>query len=454
LEEFEAPITARFHSRPTRPFRILSATILVLGVSGLVFSWWALPPHNWIPVAILLLAALLSENYALELPTYTISLAYPLGMAAMILDGPTSAAIIASLTAVSIADIRNRTEPSVMGFNIGQLLIVPLIGGWCYLFLGGPLLLTQPRPEWLTTPLVSFPIWPLIVAATICALGNVIATSLAISNLGEKSLRSVVWSLVWVVPSQLALALVGFLMAQVIAISWVALPLFVAPLLVARQLYQRYAALKEAYADTVRSLIGALEAKDPYTRGHSERVAEYALRLGAAVGLDSRTLEQLEYAALLHDLGKLAVPGSLLTKPGSLTDTEMDLIRLHPARGAEMVAKIPPLKDLAVLVGNHHEWYGGGGYPLEKKTPAIPQLALILCVADSYDAMTTTRSYRAALTREEAIAQLVSGAGSQFDPELVESFIEGRVGEPLTAGDSPIEASASALPVPTQGGRV
>jgi hypothetical protein len=439
-------------SRPARPFSILSYTILSLGVVCLALSWRVEAPSAFIPVVLLAIAAVLSENYALALPTYTVSLAYPLTIAALVLDGPTSAAIVAVVTAVSVADIRDKTAPSVMRFNVGQLLLVPLAGGWCYLALGGPLLL-QPSStaEPITAPQL---LLPLIAAALICAIGNVAATALAIATIGTRSLRSSLGSLMWLIPSQLALALVGFLIAQVIAVSWLALPLFVAPLLVARQLYQRYAALKAAYTDTVRSLIGALEAKDPYTRGHSERVAGYALELGTVVGLDAGTLERLEYAALLHDLGKLAVPGSLLTKPGSLTDEEMELIRLHPTRGAEMVAKIPPLKGLSGFVANHHEWYGGGGYPLGKKAPGIPQLALILCVADSYDAMTTTRSYRPALSHEEAIAQLIGGAGSQFDPDLVKCFIEGRVGSLAPQEDGPASASVSAMPTPVQGGGV
>jgi hypothetical protein len=406
------------------------------------------------------MAAVLSENYALALPTYTISLAYPLTMAAMLLDGPTSAAIVAAITAVSIADIREKTAPSVMRYNVGQLLLVPLAGGWSYLALSKYLHLPSPLLWDVTTqqgaPFLSgdFPLAliPLLAAAVICALGNVAAASLAISSIGGKPFRGTIRGLVWLVPSQLALALVGFLIAQVIAVNWIALPLFIAPLLVARQLYQRYAALKEAYADTVRSLIGALEAKDPYTRGHSERVARYALRLGIVLGLEPTVLERLEYAALLHDLGKLAVPSHLLTKPGSLTAEEMDLIRLHPTRGADMVATIPPLKDLAEFVNSHHEWYGGGGYPLNRQVPDIPQLALILCVADSYDAMTTTRSYRAALTHEQAADELRSGAGRQFDPELVAAFIDGRVGDPEQQDEPLVAASDAAVVVAAQGG--
>ena len=435
-------------SRPARPFHFLSYAVLILGVIALFVSWRTVPPSALIPVALLAAAAILSENYALALPTYTVSLAYPLTIAAMVLDGPTSAAIVAGVTAVSIADIRDKTFPSVMRFNVGELLLVPVVGGFCYQALGGPFLLAD---SYIAPPPAQL-VLPLIAAALVCAVGNVAATALAIAALGTTSLRSSFWSLLWLVPSQLALALVGFLIAQVIAVSWLALPLFVAPLLVARQLYQRYAAMKEAYADTVRSLIGALEAKDPYTRGHSERVAGYALKLGAAVGLDASELERLEYAALLHDLGKLAVPGSLLVKPGSLTDDEMETIRKHPTRGAEMVAKIPPLRDLADFVANHHEWYGGGGYPTSRKAPEIPRYSLILCVADSYDAMTTTRSYRPALSHDEAIAQLIGGSGSQFDPLLVESFIASGIDNLETTPSVSGEMVKAAILAGTSGG--
>ena len=441
-------------NRPARSFRVLSTVVFVLGAAGLAYSLRIMPPQASIPLALLVLAALLSENYALELSRYTISLAYPLTVAAIVLAGPTSAAIVAALTAVSIGEFRAKTPPSVMLFNLGELVVVTLAAGWTYLALGGRTLLSGGLAAGHPMSAADFPqmLLPLVAVALVCTLGNVAIMAVGLSAIHGQSLSTSLAGLAWVIPSQLALAFVGYLIAQVLAINPIALPLFIAPLLVARQLYQRYAALKEAYADTVRSLIGALEAKDPYTRGHSERVARYAIKLGAAVGLDTRTIERLEYAALLHDLGKLAVPGRLLTKPGSLTDEEMGSVRLHATRGAEMVAKIPPLKDLADLVGNHHEWYDGGGYPLKVKAPSIPQLALILCVADSYDAMTTTRSYRPALTHEQAVAELIRGAGSQFDPDLVRSFIEGRVGSPEQDDEFVEEVSAAAVPTPVQGG--
>ena len=416
--------------RPSRPFVVLSSIVVVLGAAGLVLSWRVLPPQLSVPLALLALAVILSDNYALKLTYYTMSLAYPMTVAAIVLAGPTGAALVVALTAINFADLRDRTPPSVMLYNLGELVSVTLAAGWAYLSLGGRLL--GPTSTLAAQPFKAgdFPsiLVPFIVVALVCTLGNLALMGLGVSLFHRQPLGSSLAGVAWLVPTQLALAFVGYLIAQILAINIVALPLLVAPLLVARQLYQRYAAAKEAYTDTVRSLIGALEAKDPYTRGHSERVAMYSVTLGTFVGLDARTLQRLECAALLHDLGKLAVPGALLTKPGLLTDEEMESVRLHASRGAEMVAKIPPLRDLSDFVGNHHEWYDGGGYPSKAKAPEIPLISLIMGVADSYDAMTTTRAYRPALTHDEAIAELIGGAGSQFDPYLVRSFIEGHVG--------------------------
>ena len=169
--------------------------------------------------------------------------------------------------------------------------------------------------------------------------------------------------------------------------------------------------------------MGALEAKDPYTKGHSERVAGYAGQIGRGLGMNSRSCERLEYAALLHDLGKLALPQALLTKPMALSELEQCEMREHPLTGAAMVGRIRPLSELATCVRAHHERFDGLGYPAGIAGEEIPLEARILAVADSYDAMTTTRAYRRALEPETAIDELASGGGSQFDPQVVAAFL-------------------------------
>lgn len=416
-------------SRVPRPFLLYSATLSLAGVLALAYSWRAYPVVPTPQLALLLLAVLLSENFALSFPPFTASLSYPLAVAATVACGPAAGGLVAAAGAVNIEDLRSHKPPSVVLFNISQLVVISVLGGWIYLTLGGRLLLDS-SGVWRPLTLADFPqvLLPMIALAAVSPAINLMNTALGISLLRKQRLRDLMPDVMGLFPTQFAFAFVGYLIAQVLAFSPLALVLFAAPLIVARQMYIRYVALRDAYVDTVRSFVGALEAKDPYTRGHSERVAGYAVELGKASGLDARACERLEYAALLHDLGKLAVPGSVLTKPASLTADELASIREHPGRGAEMMRRIPPLRDLADYVAKHHEWYGGGGYPLGVGASSIPELALILSVADCYDAMTTTRAYRGAFTREQAVAELIRGAGTQFDPEMVRLFIEAQVG--------------------------
>lgn len=380
-------------------------------------------------LVLVIVAAALSEFFSFELPNFTVVLAYPLAMSAVVLGGPAASGLVAAVSAITVSDLMKRRPAPILAFNLLSLVLVSCLAGWTYVLLGGRVITTSVEGlESLNVDDFPTTLVAMVGCAAVSAIANLVVISFGISLYQRRSFRRILVSGFPIMPTQLALPFVGFLMAQVLAINVVALPLFIFPLVVARQFYQRSTALREAYADTVRSLVGALEAKDPYTRGHSERVADYALGLGRALMLDDATMQSLEYAALLHDLGKLAVPGAVLTKPDALTKSEVDAIREHPARGASMVARIPPLKDLAGYVGGHHEWYGGGGYPDSIALAEIPLIARILAVADSFDAMTTTRAYRPALDREHAISQLEGGVGTQFDPELVRIFIEHRIG--------------------------
>lgn len=413
-----------------RSFSLLLALTVIASIWLFVLSTRAYPPWISTQLILIVLVAAFSEFFAFEFPNFTVVLAYPLAMSAAMLGGPAASGIVAAVSAISVSDIRKRRPPAILAFNLFSLVLVSCLSGWAYVVLsGGRILATAP---WTFSSLTyeDFPpvLYGMIGCAVVSAASNLLLTSFGIALYQGRSFRRILVSCVPIIPTQLTLPFVGFLMAQVLAIDVVALPLFIFPLVIARQFYQRSTALRAAYADTVRSLVGALEAKDPYTRGHSERVANYALALGCALNLDDATMQRLEYAALLHDLGKLAVPGAILTKPDALTQLEIAAIREHPTRGASMVARIPLLKDLADYVGGHHEWYGGGGYPNSISLAEIPQIARILAVADSYDAMTTTRAYRPALNHDDAITELESGAGSQFDPELVRVFVVHRIG--------------------------
>jgi len=421
-------VTEQSSERIPRPYTALAITLLAIGILLMVLSWRAFPFVFTPQLVLAILGAAASGVFSFELAGVYFSFSYLLVMCVIVLCGPAAAGLAISLTAVPVEDIRKRRPLSIMMFNVGQLVISACAGGWVYALLAGR---TIQSAAGVLSPLApsDFPraLYGMLGAAVVYAVLNLALVSIGFGVYKGSSPWAVAVSALPVLPTHIVLPFVGFLMAQVLAINAVALPLFVFPLLIARQLYQRYIGLSEAYADTIRSLVGALEAKDPYTRGHSERVSAYAGALGTAMGLDAKALARLEYAALLHDLGKLAVPGAVLTKPARLEPEEMDRIREHPARGADMVRKIPPLRDLAESVSQHHERIDGTGYPAGIRGDEMSLPARILAVADCYDAMTTTRAYRSALSRDEAIAELLAGIDGQFDGAVVRTFVEAEV---------------------------
>ncbi len=174
--------------------------------------------------------------------------------------------------------------------------------------------------------------------------------------------------------------------------------------------------------DALRALVKALEAKDPYTKEHSERVTEYALLLAQEMGLSPEEIESLRFAGHLHDVGKVGIADAILLKPGRLTPQEYEIIKQHPVIGAEIVGHISLLQEEARIIRYHHERFDGKGYPEGLKGEEIPLLARILAVADAYDAMTSRRPYRPSLSPERAYKEILRCSGTQFDPEVVKIF--------------------------------
>jgi len=183
-------------------------------------------------------------------------------------------------------------------------------------------------------------------------------------------------------------------------------------------------ALEGYYVGTMASLMDVVEAKDHYTRGHTERVVELALALGKAVGMSEAELKNLQYAAALHDLGKLAVPEGILRKPGRLAPSECAIIKEHPARADTILSHLRFFDSARMIIRSHHERCDGKGYPDGLAGEEIPLGGRILAIVDSYDAMTSTRPYRKAMTSAGALKEIRAGAGTQFDPRLAAVFAE------------------------------
>ena len=188
------------------------------------------------------------------------------------------------------------------------------------------------------------------------------------------------------------------------------------------ELDQALNSLEDAYRSTLRALTAALETRDLETHGHSERVVTYSLRLGREYGLDSHRIKALEFGSLLHDIGKIGVPDSILRKPAKLTDDEWVLMRQHPVHGRQILRGIEFLEGAARVVAQHHEQWDGSGYPTGLSGEDIDVCARIFAVADAFDAITSDRVYRKGKPYEAAAQELDDWAGKQFDPTVVEAF--------------------------------
>ncbi len=184
-------------------------------------------------------------------------------------------------------------------------------------------------------------------------------------------------------------------------------------------------AVLDGYKNTFQALAAAIDARDPYTFGHSQRVTKYALLGGTLLIFSGAELEDLEYAGILHDIGKIGISDNILTKRGSLAPEEVEIMRMHPAIGANIIKEIPFLERARRLVLHHHERYDGKGYPDGLKGEDIPIGARLLAAADAFDTMTTDRSYQVALSVDYAISELYRFSGTQFCPVAVEAFVSG-----------------------------
>ena len=192
-----------------------------------------------------------------------------------------------------------------------------------------------------------------------------------------------------------------------------------------KQLDGKNTELRTAYIQTIRALAEAIDAKDSYTRGHSERVAVYASRLGDRMGLRKELIERIYFAGLLHDVGKIGIPDAIISKPARLTPEEYEEIKKHPEIGAKILEPVEFLRSIVPCVRHHHEWFDGGkkGYPDRLAGDQIPLPARVIVVADTVEAMTSDRPYRKALSIDVVVSELHKYSGTQFDPVVVDAFL-------------------------------
>jgi HD superfamily phosphohydrolase YqeK len=335
-----------------------------------------------------------------------------------VLLGPVGAALVG---AVSVLSLRRKQLLAERVFNGGMYAVSGFAAGQTFVALGGRIGL--PRPD-------DFPaiVWPFAAAAAAHVFVNLGLMWGVLQLTRHESTLPRRIQLESSVPLLLASDLGYAALGLVIAALWTVMGPFAAalvlvPLFVARWAMGQFAEQQRAYAATMAALCQAVETKDFYTRGHSERVSRGAGMIARQIGMRADRAEAIKYAGMLHDVGKLGVPTKVLQKTGPLTEEEFAAIQLHPMRGLEIVREIGFLNEALAGIMHHHEKIDGTGYPMGFAGDEIPEFARIIAVADAFDSMTSTRSYREARRMSEAIDELRKGAGTQFDPALVEAFI-------------------------------
>jgi diguanylate cyclase (GGDEF)-like protein/putative nucleotidyltransferase with HDIG domain len=359
----------------------------------------------------------------------TMSVSYAVDFASLLLLGPHQTMVVAASSAFSQCHLNKRERNPVYRtlFSMASLIVTVEGAGLAFRLLqGGP----------NTDPMTAVA-RPLVGAATAYFLLNtgLIATAIALST--HQSIARI-WNtnFLWSAPSYFVGAGTAALAASVVTHAgyWLA-PLTFAPLYLTYRTYKVYMGriedeqrhvqqTSDLHLATIEALARAIDAKDQTTQSHIRRVQLYAARLAEAVNLSPSEIQGVKTAALLHDIGKLAVPEHILSKPGPLTQEEFQKIRIHPQVGAEIIAAVPFPYPVAPLILSHHERWDGKGYPQGLSAEAIPMGARILTIVDYFDAVTTERPYHKALNHESALGLLRHEAGRALDPMLVERFID------------------------------
>jgi xanthosine utilization system XapX-like protein/HD superfamily phosphohydrolase YqeK len=400
----------------------LAAWAYVCGVVALAAGLIATASYagmDWTTLVVLALLFLVCDSAPARLvvPRARVSLSFAASLASVVLLGPAGAALLGVCAIVT----GQRPVPFVKRlFNGAQFALGGYCAGAVFALLGGDPV-GPGRPRW-----VEQVIGPFLGALVTFVLVNLLLVAGILLLSRQAAPRELVRESGRLATGCLGYGMVGLLVAGLWSREGVgpyAAVLVLLPLFIARWAFEQTRAQQQAHAATLAALCQAVETKDYYTRGHSERVSRGSVMIAQAIGMRPDRVEAIRYAGMLHDVGKLGVPTKVLQKSGSLTEEEFAAIQLHPMRGLEIVRDIGFLDEALAGIMHHHEKMNGRGYPMGLAGDEIPEFARVISVADAFDSMTSNRSYRAARSVEEAVEELRRCSGSDFDPVIVAAFL-------------------------------
>jgi putative nucleotidyltransferase with HDIG domain len=382
------------------------------------------PIEGSLGIAYWIALTLVASALPVRLPQGTFaSVSFAPIMASVVLGGPVAAGIVALIGTTDSRELRGQVPWYGTLFNHAALMMSAVGAGLVF----DTTLKAIGESHDAASALVAF--LGLLGAGVVY---HFVSSALAVAAI---SLRTGVPArTVWakdigaIAPNLIGLVPLGWLMAQIFTlpngVGWWATALFVVPLFTTRLAYHRYVETRELFEQTIGALANAVDARDRYTRGHSNRVSRIAEAMCRVMNLPETEIEKIKWAGLLHDVGKIGIRDNILLKEGPLDKEERILMNQHPTIGFEIVSPARQLSAEAPLILTHHEWFNGSGYPAGVEALDIPLGARILGVADAYEAMTSARPYRKTpLSHEIAIGELQKYSGIQFDPEIVPILI-------------------------------
>ncbi|QIA28135.1 HD domain-containing protein [Thermaerobacter sp. PB12/4term] len=368
-------------------------------------------------ILVLFVFTLLAEAFPIPVPPLSgsISLSFVTIFAAILSEGPIWGTLIATLGTIRPLDFSGQVSIRGILFNRFQLGLSAWVSGYVYHAVSIDDQITALRS------VVGF-----FVAGMAYFSVNVLLFGLYVWRYKRVSINRVLNQLrVNGVANYVALMPLAYLIAAIQErVGLFGVLLFLLPLAVARFSFQRYLDVHHMFLSTIRALALALEAKDRYTYGHADRVARLSVEIGKALNLPDKQLELLQYAGILHDIGKIGVRDEILNKPGRYTQEEYEEMKKHPVIGARIVSGVDSLEVVARWIRHHHEKFDGTGYPDGLKGADIPLGARIIAVADAFDAMLYDRPYKAGRPLPEVIDELKRCSGSHFDPEVVSILLK------------------------------
>jgi len=372
------------------------------------------PDGVWLGVLFWIVLALAGSSLTVRMPDGSfVDVSFAPIVAAMSLGGPIVAGLVALLGATQWRELHRPVPWYGIVANHAGITGPAVISAYALTLV----------PSRSNNPAIDFA--ATVGAACLFFALNTLMTAVVVSTRDGEPVSRLVRAEAGAYVIMFALAPVAWLMAQMyLRAGWWAVLLFAVPLYTTRLAYGRFVEVREMFTETVRSLAEAVDKRDTFTSGHSRRVQDIAMDIGRVMRVNDKDLEALEWGGLLHDIGKIGVPDSVLLKQARLTRDERTLMNAHPVLGAEIIAPVKRLEPELPIIRHHHEWFNGSGYPDRLVADEIPRLARILHVADAFEAMTAARPYRMTpLTPQQALAELRKFGGIQFDPEVVDAFV-------------------------------